>query len=71
MLINVVQKEMFQENIYCKTGIFRKGVFFGIFGIFEKKNENYPLPKFFRKTFKLLVSRNNSHVLVPCPVVTA
>ena len=37
---------------YCKTGIFRKGVFFGIF-------EQIPKITIFRKTFKPLISRNS------------
>ena len=34
---------------YCKTGIFRKGVFFGIFGIFEKNPKITPFRNFSEK----------------------
>ena len=40
---------------YCKTGIFRKRVFFGIFGIFQKN----PKITLFRN-FSEKLSRNNS-----------
>ena len=54
-----------------KRVFFGRG-YFSEFSEFSKKKRKLPPSEIFpKKTFKSLVSRKNSHVLVPCPVLTA